>query len=61
MDLTIKRINDELVEGNEFYFLKIVPGSLHDRVKLDSPNCTKIILVDNDGKCYYVLISTCRA
>ena len=64
LDLPTKRINDELVEGNEFYYLKIVPDTLPERVTAVSPSTTKIILLDDDGKyvpCELCLLSTCRA
>ena len=54
-DLTTKRNNDELVEGNEFYYLTIESGTLPERVTAVSPSTTKIILVDDDGKYVYYL------
>ena len=54
-DLTTKRNNDELVEGNEFYYLTIEPDTLPERVTAVSPSTTKIILVDDDGKYVYYL------
>ena len=51
LELTTKRTNDDdLVEGNKFYYLKIEPETLHERVTAVYPSTTKIILFDDDGK-----------
>ena len=49
-DLAIERLQDELVEGDEFYYLRIETDALHKRVTAIDPSFTKVIIVDNDGK-----------
>ena len=50
-ELKIKPINDDLVEQDEFYYLKIYRDTLHDRVTAIEPTTCKIIIVNDDGKC----------
>ena len=59
LDLPTKRINDDLVEGSEFYYLRIEPATLPERVTAVSPSTTKIVLLDDDGKYIPCLLSTC--
>lgn len=49
-ELKIEPINDNLVEQNEVYYLKIYPEILPDRVVTTNPATLKIIILDDDGK-----------
>ena len=42
-------IDDDLVEDDECYFLKIEPITLPDRVVAVSPNTTKVCILNDDG------------
>lgn len=53
IELDIETINDDLVEDDEFYYLKIEPATLPDRVIPVNPSTCKIIIMNNDGT--YVL------
>ena len=48
--MTTTRIDDEYVEDDEFYYLKIQTGLLPNDVVIDGPDTAKIILVNEDGK-----------
>ena len=45
-----ERKDDEYVEDDEYYLLKIVTELLPRDVVIDGPDTTKIILVNEDGK-----------
>ena len=49
-ELKIEPINDNLVEQNEFYYLKIYAETLPNRVVTTNPATSKIIILDDDGK-----------
>ena len=49
-ELTTTRIDDEYVEDDEYYYLKIQTGLLPNDVVIDGPDTAKIILVNEDGK-----------
>lgn len=51
IELKTNRSDDDLVEIDEVYCLKIEDTLLPSRVKVCHPNETRIILVNEDGKC----------
>ena len=42
--------NDNILESNEQFQLRIVPKSLPDRVTVSSPSQTIVSIIDNDGE-----------
>ena len=50
--LPINRTNDNLVEDDEYYSLKIVTEILHEDITAINPSTAKVILVNQDGKYY---------
>ena len=49
-ELTTEKKDDEYVEDDEYYFLKIVTELLPKDVVIDGPDTTKIILVNEDSR-----------
>ena len=45
-------INDDIVEDDECYCLRIVPDTLPDRLVAINPNFTKICILNDDSKYY---------
>ena len=43
--------DDMILEGNEYFDLIIVPGSLPNDVTRGNPNRASVTIVDNDGQC----------
>ena len=50
VELKTEFIKDDIVEDDEFYYLKIVPDTLPDRVIVGNPNYTKVVIQNDDGK-----------
>lgn len=50
-ELKIEPINDDLVEQDEVYYLRILRETLHDRVVTTKPEICEIIILNDDGKC----------
>ena len=50
IELKIVPKDDDLVEDDEFYYLKIEPETLHNRVVAGNPSTTRIIIQNDDSK-----------
>ena len=49
LELDVSIVDDNIVEGNEYFILVITPGSLPNKVNPVNPDRTNITIVDNDG------------
>ena len=53
VELKTEFIKDDIVEDDEYYYLKIVPDTLPDRVIVGNPNYTKVVIQNDDGNYKY--------
>ena len=55
-ELDVNITDDDLVEDDEIYYIKIEPVTLPDRVVTGNPPSCKIIIVNDDGKYFALLL-----